>query len=72
MGGRSNGVVDGDRGVRGVAQRVRYVSWNDSSESDGRGMGVVCDCHAENRQGGWGNHTLTIGSCSTFCFHCCQ
>ena len=41
-------MVDGDRGVRGVARRVRYVSWDDSSDCDGRGVGVVGDCDGGN------------------------
>ena len=45
-------MVDSDRGVRGVAWRVRYVSWNDSSDLNGRVVGVVCDCDGGNGEGG--------------------
>ena len=41
FGGGSDGVIDGDRGVRGVAGRCRYVSWDGSSDFDGGAVGVV-------------------------------
>ena len=46
-------MVDGDHGERGVARRVRYDSWNDSSDFDGGGMGVVFDCHGGDGERCW-------------------
>ena len=48
-------MVDDDRGVRGVARRVGYVSWDDSSDCDGRGVGVVGDCDGGEGEGGGGD-----------------
>ena len=48
-------MVDGDRGVRSVARRVRYVSWDDSSDCDGGIVGVVGDCGGGNGEGGGGD-----------------
>ena len=45
-------MVDSDRGVRGVARRGGYVSWDDSSDCDGRGVSVVGDCDGGNGEGG--------------------
>jgi len=55
-------VVDGDRGVRGVARRVRYVSWDDSSDCDGGSMSVVGDCDSGNGEGG-GRDADGVGAC---------
>ena len=55
-------MVDDDRGVRGVAWRVRYVSWNDSSDCDGGVVGVVGDCGGGNGEGGGGDAD-GVGAC---------
>ena len=55
-------MVDGDRAVRGVARRVGYVSWNDSSDCDGGCVGVVCDCDGGNGEGGGGDGD-SVGAC---------
>ena len=55
-------MVDSDRGVGGVARRVRYVSWNDSSDCDGGGVGAVGDCDGGNGEGG-GEDTDGRGAC---------
>ena len=55
-------MVDSDRGVRGVARRVGYVSGDDSSDCDGGGVGVVCDCNGGNGKGG-GRDVDGVGAC---------
>ena len=55
-------MVDGDRAVRGVARRVGYVSWNDSSDCDGGGVGAVGDCDGGNSEGG-GEDVDDRGAC---------
>ena len=55
-------MVDSDRGVRGVARRGGYVSWDDSSDCDGGGVGAVFYCNGGNGEGGGGD-VDSVGAC---------